>query len=313
MKTPDSPNKPQSSYWVDLLQAEVYRLRGRYITRIIEAGEGDPLLLLHGTGGHAENYARNIMPLSRYFRVLAMDFAWHGRSQTTGFEPEIIPVLVDQVRDVIDTLGIDRINLGGQSLGGWVAMRFALQYPERVRTLILTTPMGYKPDAGTVPAYPEQDMTRLRENSLEVLRNPSWDNIRSRLERIVNDRTVITDEAIAVRHAFYNDPELNAVQQQMIANYLGGEAPRKHVMTDELAARIAAPTLVYWGDKNNPPPPVGARLAAVIPGAKFFSAPDTGHWAQFENYAIYNREVLTFLLGSAPAGETSGNSLSATR
>ncbi|MSQ70584.1 MAG: alpha/beta fold hydrolase [Betaproteobacteria bacterium] len=302
MNAPNESRARSSTYWVDLLQAQVYRLRGRYTTRIVEAGEGEPLLLLHGTGGHAENYARNIMPLSRHFRVFAMDFAWHGRSQTSGFDPEIIPVLVDQIRDVLDTLGISQAHVGGQSLGGWVAMRFALQYPARLRKLILTTTMGYKPDPGSVPPHPEQDMARLRENSLEVLRNPTWDNIRARLERIVHDKSLITDEAIAVRHAFYNDPDLNAVQQQVITHYLGGEAPQKHLMTDALAARIAAPTLVYWGDKNNSPPAVGARLASVIPGAKFYSAPDTGHWAQFENYGHYNREVLAFLLGSAPSG-----------
>src|SRR5688500_15497888 len=110
------------TYWLDLIGADVYRLRGRYVTRVIEAGAGEPLLLLHGTGGHAENYARNIAPLARHFRVLAIDFLWHGRSQTSGFVAEILPPLVDQVRDVLDTLRIERAHIEGQSLGGWVAM-----------------------------------------------------------------------------------------------------------------------------------------------------------------------------------------------
>lgn len=288
-----------TSYWVDLIRAQVYQLRGRYVTRVIEAGEGEPLLLLHGTGGHAENYARNIMPLSRHFRVFALDFIWHGRSQTTGFQPEIIPVLVDQLVDVLDTLGIDRAHVAGQSLGGWVATRFALGHAERLRKLVLTTPMGYKPAAAA--GHTPQDMMRLRESSLDVLRNPSWENIRARLERIVNDKSLITDEAIAVRHAFYNDPAVNAVQQQLMTHYLGGEAPQKHAYDDAILAKIAVPTLVYWGDKNNPPPPVGKALAGAIPGARFFSAPDTGHWAQFENFDIYNREVLAFLREPASA------------
>ena len=286
------------SYWVDLIQAQVYRLRGRYVTRVVEAGEGEPLLLLHGTGGHAENYARNIMPLSKHFRVFALDFVWHGRSQTTGFQPEIIPVLVDQLVDVLDTLGIDRAHVAGQSLGGWVATRFALGHANRLRKLVLTTPMGYKVAPGAVPGFVEQDVTRLRESSLEILRNPTWDNIRARLERIVNDKSLITDEAVAVRHAFYNDPAVNAVQQELMTHYMGGEAPKKHAYDDATLAKIAAPTLVYWGDKNNPPPPVGQALARAIPGAKFFSAPETGHWAQFENHEIYNREVLAFLRGT---------------
>src|SRR2546427_12796339 len=107
-------------------------------------GEGEPLLLVHGTGGHAENYIRNIAPLARHFRVIAIDLLWHGRSQTTGFVSEVLPPLVDQLRDVLDTLKIERAHVEGQSLGGWVVMLFALAHPERLSKLIVTTPMGYR-------------------------------------------------------------------------------------------------------------------------------------------------------------------------
>lgn len=286
-----------NSYWVELLGAQVHMLRGRYRTRVIEAGEGEPLLLLHGTGGHAENYIRNIMPLARHFHVFAMDFLWHGRSQTTGFEPQILPALVDQVADVLDTIGEQSAHIEGQSLGGWVAMRFALAHPQRLRKLILTTAMGYRPTQGSVPGYTEPDRTQRRTGTLDILRNPTPENVRARLARILAHPEILPEEAIAVRHALYNDPELNAVQQQFVFHYLGGEEPRRHLISDELAAQIAAPTLVYWGDKNSTPPPVGARLAQMIPGARFFSAPETGHWAQFENHEIHNREVLAFLRG----------------
>src|SRR5689334_3171625 len=106
------------SYWVELLGADVRTIRGRYQTRAIEAGHGEPLILLHGTGGHAENYVKNISALARHFRVCAIDFLWHGRSQTSGFEPEILPSLVDQVVDVLDQLGAPAAHIEGQSLGG---------------------------------------------------------------------------------------------------------------------------------------------------------------------------------------------------
>lgn len=290
-----------NSYWVDLLDAQVYRLKGRYSTRVIEAGAGEPLLLLHGTGGHAENYARNIAPLSRRFRVVAMDFLWHGKSETSGFDPEVLPPLVDQVLDVIDTLGLRRVHMEGQSLGGWVAMQFALRHADRLDRLVLTTPMGYRPGPGVIPGYAERDPAPLREKSLDVLRNPTMEKVRERLARIVADPASLTEEAVAVRHALYNDPAVNAVQQRFIAQYLGGEAPLRHAITDEMAKRIAAPTLVYWGDRNPEPPAVGEKLAQLIPGARFFCAPATGHWAQFENHEIHNREVLDFLCIPGPA------------
>src|SRR5574337_1389889 len=142
---------PASTYWVDLLPAQVRLIQGRYRTRIVEAGEGPALILLHGTGGHLENYARNIMPLAAHFHVIAMDFLWHGRSQTEISDAGVIPSLVDQVADVMEVLGLEQAHLAGQSMGGWVAMQFALRHPERVRRLVLTTTMGYAPDEGAIP------------------------------------------------------------------------------------------------------------------------------------------------------------------
>ncbi|MDO8778398.1 MAG: alpha/beta hydrolase [Burkholderiaceae bacterium] len=286
---------PARSYWLELLGAEVRYLQGRYRTRVIEAGAGHPLLLLHGTGGHAENYIRNIMPLARHFHVYAIDFLWHGKSQSTGFSAEVVPPLVDQVKDVLDVLGLERAHIEGQSLGGWIAMRFALEHPDRLDRLVLTTPMGYVPDSGSVPGYTEPDMSLLRASSMEVLRNPTTANIHARLARILADPSILTDEAVAVRQALYSDPEINAVQQQLIPNYLGGEAIKKYFVTDELAAGVAAPTLVYWGDKNISPPAVGERLAQSIPDSKFICAPATGHWAQYESAELHNTEVTRFL------------------
>ena len=284
-----------NSFWVELLDASVYQLKGRYLTRVIEAGKGEPLILLHGTGGHAENYVRNIAPLARHHRVIAFDFLWHGRSQTAGFSAEVLPPLVDQVLDVLDTLRIERAHVEGQSLGGWVAMLFALKHPKRVSRLILTTPMGYRPDEGAVPGYVEHDPTPTRESNLAVLREPTYDNVKKRLERIVANPAVVEDESIRVRQRFYSDPAVNAVQRELMTHYLGGEAPKRHVVTDALARKISAPTLVYWGDKNFVPAPVGERLARQIPQGKFFCAPNTGHWAQFESHEAHNREALRFL------------------
>jgi 2-hydroxy-6-oxonona-2,4-dienedioate hydrolase len=285
-----------SSYWVEMLGTEVRFLHGRHRTRIIEAGRGgEPLLLLHGTGGHAENYIRNIKPLSRQFHVVAMDFRWHGASSTDAFDPEIMPPLVDQVLEVMDQLGFATANIEGQSLGGWVAALVAMRHPQRLRNLILTTPMGYTPDAGTVPGWTPPDFTKLRENSLECLRNPTMDALRKRVERIVHNPAVVTDEAIAVRHSFYNDPALNEAQRQVITHYLGGAAPQRHALTDALLRTIRAPTLVYWGEFNLTPPALGRRMAEQIPNARFHCAANTGHWAQFENFEEHNAVALEFL------------------
>jgi 2-hydroxy-6-oxonona-2,4-dienedioate hydrolase len=284
------------SYWVDLLKCQVRLVDGRYRSRIIESGDGFPLVLLHGNGGHAENFVRNIPFFADYYRTIAMDFLWHGRSQTDGFDPEVLPPLVDQVKDLLDTLELPRVHLEGQSLGGWVAMLFALKYSERVESLVLTTATGYLPDAGSIPGYKAPEIgVNLPPPSMTYLDDPSEINIRKRLEQIVFDPSIISDEAVALRSTIYRDPAVNRVQRELLKNYHSGDGPRRHSITDAIASRITRPTLVYWGDKNRPGPEVGGRLASVIPGAEFYSAPMTGHWAQFENSDQHNRVVLDFL------------------
>ncbi|HUA33822.1 MAG TPA: alpha/beta hydrolase [Candidatus Binataceae bacterium] len=284
------------SYWVNLLDCETQFLKGRYRTRILEAGEGFPFVLLHGMGGHLENFVNNIPEYAKHFHVIAMDFLWHGRSQTAGFDEAVLPPLVDQLRDVLDTLKLDKVHLEGQSLGGWVAALFTLKYPERVEKLVLTTATGYVPDEGAIPGYRRPNAAATVDQALTVFDDPSDANIRKRLEVVVFDSSLISDETVALRARIYRDPAVNRVLREVMRNYLAGEGPARNSITDSLARQINRPTLVYWGDKNRPGPEVGQRLAAMIPGAKYHGASDTGHWAQFEHCEEHNRVVLDFLL-----------------
>ena len=285
-------------YWVQLLHSQIQILHGKYQSRILQAGcaEAPALFLLHGTGGHLENYARNIAALSKHFHVIALDFLWHGRSQTSGFTPEVIPALIDQILDVMQHLGIEKAHFEGQSMGGWVAMQLALQHPEKVDRLVLTTTMGYRPDQGAIANYVEPDWAANLASSIEVLKHPSFENVRTRMARILARPERLTDEAIQVRQALYQQPSLAAVQQYFITEYLSGQTIQKHIVTDALARQIQAPTLVYWGDANRTPPALGQHIAAQLQQGHFYCAEDTGHWAQFESADTHNQVVSQFLL-----------------
>jgi 2-hydroxy-6-oxonona-2,4-dienedioate hydrolase len=284
--------------WTDLLGAEVRFAGKRYRTRVCTAGDvqAPALVLLHGTGGHLENWARNIARLARDFRVVACDFLWHGLSQTEPFDPEIVPALIDQVIDLMDDLGIGAAAVEGQSMGGWVAMQLALRHPERVRALVLTTTQGYVPDAGAIAGYAEPDWSQNLPSTLAALHDPSFENIRVRMSRILADPSRLTDEAVAVRQALYANPALAKVQEAFNREYLGmGEASRRHAVTDAMARRIACPTLVYWGKKNRTPPALGEHIARTVANGRFHCAADTGHWAQFESAEEHDRTVAAFL------------------
>ena len=98
---------------------------------MLQAGSGPDLVLLHGTGGHLEAYARDIAGLARDFRVTAYDMVGHGWSDLPD-RPYTIDVLSDHLLGPLDALGIDAAHLSGESLGGWVAAWTAAHHPDRV-------------------------------------------------------------------------------------------------------------------------------------------------------------------------------------
>ncbi len=287
-----------TSTWVALMGAQVLVGGNRYPGRYVEAGTGEPLILLHGQGGHIENFSRNIMPYAEHFHVFALDCVWHGYGAQPPFDPELLPTYVDQVLDFLDWKGIDSAHLEGQSMGGWTAMRVAALYPPRVRKLILTTPQGFRlvPQPGEEPARSAPTAESGRRQ-LTYLQDPSLENIRKRMSGLLANPNRMPDEMIAIRQMIYSNPVTNRSLEQVNRAYMGDPTlpSQRHVLTERELAQIKAPTLVYWGDKNKTPPALGRRLADSIPDARFYCAADAGHWAQFEHADEHNREVLRFL------------------
>ena len=93
--------------WVQLLGAAVKYDGRKYPGRYFEAGAGEPLLLLHGGGGYAENFTRNLMVYARYFHVFALDAAWFGLGPQPPFDEDIMAVWLDQISDFLEWKGFD--------------------------------------------------------------------------------------------------------------------------------------------------------------------------------------------------------------
>jgi len=109
-----------STVWLSLTGvpfAQRYYNAGGIKTRCVEAGEGDPLILLHGIGGHAETYVRNLEAHAQHFRTMAIDMIGHGFTDKPD-TPYTIPVYVKHLLDFMDAAGIKRAHLSGESLGG---------------------------------------------------------------------------------------------------------------------------------------------------------------------------------------------------
>lgn len=292
-----------STIWTDLLGAQVRYLGNRYRSRVIEAGDGPPLLLLHGVGGHAEAYAKNVVRLGRTARAMAPDFLWHGFSAKPEYvDGEDIPAYAAQLLDLMDAEGIERADIEGESLGGWVALWMALHHADRINRIVLNTTAGIRFQPGVVPERPKEGRELLAQRSLAAISDPNRETIRKRLEWLFASPDRVTDELVELRFRLYSDPAVQASLRSVFLNAFAGQgAPRKTIPEDELG-RITVPTLVLWTDHNpGTGPEVGRYIASRIPGAQFACIEDAAHWPQWEQPEEHDRLVAAFL-----AGETVG-------
>jgi 2-hydroxy-6-oxonona-2,4-dienedioate hydrolase len=256
-------------------------------TRVLRAGNGPDLILLHGTGGHLEAYARDIAGLAADFRVTAYDMVGHGWSDTPD-RPYTIDVLSEHLIGLMDVLGIGRAHLSGESLGGWVVAWTAAHHPGRVDRLVLNTP-------GNIANKPEV-MARMRDSTMAAVRDPSDETVRRRVEFLFHHKEMVTDELVNLRRAVYRRPGF----VQAITNTLVLQDPvvrKEFAWSPEWVGKVSAPTLLLWTEHD---PTGGLDEADLLLGwladARLHVIADAGHWPQWEKVDEYLRTHRDFLL-----------------
>jgi 2-hydroxy-6-oxonona-2,4-dienedioate hydrolase len=275
--------------WTDLAGVS-YSIRhvqvGSWSTRVLECGAGTPVILMHGTGGHLEAYARNLRSLSARHRVIAYDFPGHGWTTTASSDLELGDY-IGHLLGLMDGLGIERAHLCGESLGGWVAAKFAARHADRTGRLVLNTPGG-------TMATPEV-MERIRSLSQAAADDPSEQRVRARLEWLMADPRSVTDELVTIRQAVYSRPGF-AQSMEHILCLQDPRIRRRNLVTDAELAAITAPALVIWtSDDPSGPAKAGMDMAERIPAGEFQLIKDAGHWPQWEQQEQFDTMMLEFL------------------
>jgi 2-hydroxy-6-oxonona-2,4-dienedioate hydrolase len=286
-----SPNS-FTSVWSDLAQVEFsqgFIQAQKYRTRYLHAGDVSKptLIAMHGITGHAEAYVRNLEALSEHFSVWAIDFIGHGYSSKPE-HPLEIRHYIEQLLEFMAAIGVEKSYFTGESLGGWVGARFAIDHPEKVERILLNT-MG-----GTManPAV----MERLFTLSMEAAKDPSWERVKARLEWLMADPSMVTDDLIKTRQAIFSQPDwLKACTANMALQDL--PTRQRNMLTDEALGQIKAPAMVLWTTKD-PSGPVdeGRRIASLIPNGELAIMENCGHWPQYEDPETFNKIILDFLL-----------------
>lgn len=256
----------------------------------VEAGRGEPVLLLHGYLHSSRAWCRNLDALSARYRVLAPDQIGTGESDRGPWDYSL-DGLMRFVEAFLDTLGVGALHGAvGNSLGGGTLARLALHAPDRVRRLVLVDSVGLR---GRFP-WP-----------LRLVGHPAAERIVRRLagyrplgllalRRLAFPRSPVDDEMLEGFTAGFPVPGTFHAAAEIARAH-----PASTAALDRHLHELTPPTLVIWGALDPLLPlRVGRRLASRIPGARLAVLPDCGHCPQLEAPARFNSLVLDFLDGA---------------
>ncbi len=252
-----------------------------------EHGAGTPLVLAYGIGGNAGMWEPNVPALAAASRLILWEPRAHARSDSPEDPARVtFSHWVLDLRDLLDHLGIDRAVVGGLSLGGGIATRFALAHPERVRALVVV-------DSSSAAGLPlSVDNLVMRARSIKVTLEGGMDamaefaiasnpNVAGRLKLDPSARKEIFDYYRMLTPIGY----ANALRALLQMDYIAERLPE-----------IRVPTLLICGDEDPSLAPMRV-MNEKIEGARFTLLSPAGHFGNRDQPEAFNQAVLEFLAG----------------
>lgn len=251
-------------------------------------GAGEPVVFCHGMGGNGGIWYQQVAAFASQYQVVVWDQRGFGRSTDNGRRCNPVTAVQD-LRRLLDHLDIDRAHLIGQSMGGWAALGFAVEAPDRVRSLTLAS------TTAGIPLPPE------------IVHSAAQKPTTDRPETQLLGRHPAIDERLSER-----DPALSYLYQ--VLGSFGAERSNAAMMTELLAtaydsdriAKVDCPVLFVFGENDQTiPAPLIKVLAASVRGALTVEIPEAGHSPYFESAFTWNTIVKRFLESrAAPSSES---------
>jgi len=241
---------------------------------------GRPVVLLHGLGGRSEDWIKLTPYLQRAgYRVYTPDLLGFGQSEEPHNSTYSITDQAETVVGFLDAVGLQRVDLGGWSMGGWIAQKVAVDNPERVRRLVLMDSAGLKMPprwdthlfTPTTPAEVDQLHALLMPHPPAMPRFVAQDMIR-----------------------------LSASYGWVIKRALASMLTAKDVMDDDLPS-LKMPVLILWGGEDRITPlSEGLAIHALIPQSLLRVASSCGHVAPEACTDQFGPEIISFLQSAYP-------------
>lgn len=254
-------------------------------TRYLEAGTGEHVLMLHGSGpgvSATANWQYNIPTLARHFHVLAPDIIGFGGTERPSDTVYSLRAWTDHVWSFLDAHDIERTAIVGNSLGGRIALQMATDRPERISRMVL---MG-SPGVGMTPT---EGLAALRAYQ------PSHDAMRELLRNyFAVDPTLITDELVAIRYeASVADGAYEAYRAMFFdPRHKGSELG---ISADEVRAITTPALLVHGREDKVVPVSVSVTMLDLLPNADLHVFSHCGHWTQIERANEFSALVSEYL------------------
>jgi pimeloyl-ACP methyl ester carboxylesterase len=267
---------------------------GQGILRYHDVGSGPPLLLLHGSGPGVtgwRNFNGNLPALAEHFRCLVLEFPGFGVSDPTGDHPMV--AAGHAVTRFLDGLGLDQVDIVGNSMGGFVGTDIAVAQPDRVRRLVTIGGLG----RNLFSPAPGEGINLLAD----FTESPTRERLVQWLNSMVYHRGLITEELIEQRWALATDPDTLASARRMYSRAALTEMAVAQAASDSpplwaMLHKVKAKTLITWGrDDRVSPLDMAIVPMRTIPDVELHVFPNCGHWVMIEQKDAWESAVLAFL------------------
>ncbi|HYH34498.1 MAG TPA: alpha/beta fold hydrolase [Nocardioides sp.] len=277
-----------------------YRTIHGHRRAFVKVGSGPVLLLLHGLGCDHTTWDPVIDTLARRYTVVAPDLLGHGLSDKPRADYSV-GGYANGMRDLLTTLGIDKVTVVGHSFGGGVAMQFAYQFPERTERLVLVASGGLGPEVSPLirslgaPGFHQV----MRVLTLPGVRHVGQAGLRG-LSRVPSRHTRDLDEVAEIYDSFRDPATRHAIRHvvKAVVDWRG----QVICMADRAYLTQSMPMAVVWGDQDTVIPVSHAlRAGELAPGARVEVIPNAGHFPHKDHPQRFAKVVHEFVRSTPPA------------
>ncbi len=248
----------------------------------LEAGRGEPVILLHGMGGEGARWMPTVKAVATNWRAIAPDQIGFGQSDKplTSYHSG---VFAGFIAGFLKAIAVPRATFIGQSMGAAVALQLAVHHPEMVERLVLTNGGGYRSPSDPPAAAPNW-------HDRQIANAGTLEESREYLEKLYYDHSLVTDKLVE-HNLILRLRSAYTIDSMQTANARGLGA-----LSEEQVRSIQAPTLLVWG-MNDPLSPLANadKLHAAIKNSRKVLIDKAGHFPFLEHPEKFNQTVLEFL------------------